>query len=404
MTFNGDPLDSRITILETYINRKQVLKREQLEMPEVCYPLKVVRCDQCMLVQLSYVVPPEILYQNEYPYEASMTKTGQSHFDAFANSVTESFNLSKGDLVVDIGSNVGVLLQGFKKRGCSVLGIDPAENIAQIAEKNGIETIPDFFTQKVINKVIKNYGKAKIVTATNVFAHVDDLHAFMKGIDTLLDEDGIFIIEAPYLMHLLDNLEYDTIYHEHLSYLSLIPLVPFFHHRDFELFDVKQVDIHGGSNRMFISRKGKMPVSSQVLTLIKDEEEKDIYSIDFLNEFAKRVKKNRLELIALLRSLKGKGARIAGVSAPAKGMTLLNYCKIDDEYLEFITEKSKLKIGRFSPGSHFSVLPDSALITENIDYALLLAWNFKDEIMKNLEEFKNRGGQFIIPIPEPSII
>ena len=269
------------------------IKKEQLGGPEPCYPLKVVRCDRCMLVQLSYIVPPEILFKDDYPYESSMTKAGRLHFDAFAQSVVEEFNLSKGDLVVDIGSNVGVLLKGFKDRGCRVMGIDPAENIARIAEKNGIPTIPDFFTYEVARDIAKKHGHAKIITGTNVFAHIDDLNALLEGIDYLLDEDGIFIIEAPYLVHLLDNLEYDTIYHEHLSYLSLVPLVPFFHKCGFELFDVKQVDIHGGSIRMFISRKEKRKVTAKVFDLLKYERDNDIYSMDNLTNFARKVEKKQ---------------------------------------------------------------------------------------------------------------
>lgn len=380
------------------------IKKEQLNEPETHYPLKVVRCDHCNFIQLSYVVPPEILYQNDYPYEASMTMTGQSHFDAFAESAVEFFKLTKGDLVVDIGSNVGVLLKGFKKRGCRVLGIDPAENIAIIAEKHGIPTIADFFSREVVANAVDKYGKAKIITGSNVFAHIDDLYSLMKGIDDFLDDDGIFIVEAPYLMHLINNLEYDTIYHEHLSYLSLTPLVPFFNSCGYELFDAKQVDIHGGSIRLFISRKEKRKVTANVTELLEYEEDNKIYSIEKLLDFARKVEENRANLVSLLRSLKSNGKRIAAVSAPAKGMTLLNYCNIGSELLEFLTEKSKLKIGRYAPGNHLPVMPDSALLTENIEYALLLAWNFKDEIISNLSEFKKKGGKFIIPIPEPIIL
>ena len=377
---------------------------EQLDAPETAYPLIVVRCDQCMLIQLSYVVPPEILYQEDYPYESSTTRTGREHFDAFAAAAIEQFKLKQNDLACDIGSNVGVLLSGFKNRGMRVLGFDPAGNIAQIAEKNGIPTIADFFNVTVAANAAAKHGRAKVITGSNVFAHIDNLMELMHAVDKLLDDDGVFIVEAPYLVHLLDNLEYDTIYHEHLSYLSLTPLAPFFRNCGFELFDVKQMDIHGGSIRLFVGRAGRHPIGKQVLDMLKIEEERKIHSLETLYAFAQRVKKNRFDLQAMLRDLKHQGKRIAGVSAPAKGMTLLNYCKIDNEYLEFVTEKSLLKIDRYTPGTHLPVKPDSALMTENIDYALLLAWNFKDEIMKNLSAFKARGGKFIIPIPAPTII
>tara|TARA_B100000315_G_scaffold74900_2_gene68627 strand:+ start:5200 stop:6423 length:1224 start_codon:yes stop_codon:yes gene_type:complete len=382
----------------------QFRRIEQLSEPEIHYPLKVVRCDKCMFIQLNYVVSPEILYRNDYPYESSITKTGREHFKEFALSVIKLFNLSKNDLVIDIGSNVGVLLDVFKNEGCRVIGIDPAVNIVRIAEKNNVETIPEFFSIEVAKKIIKSYGKAKIITASNVFAHIDDLNSMMNGIDCLLDEDGVFIVEAPYLVNLLNKLEYDTIYHEHLSYLSLVPLIPFLYECGFELFDVSQVDIHGGSIRLFISRKNKRKVSKAIHEHLTYENENAIYSIDNLIQFAKKVEKNRDDLVWLLKSLKREGKQIAGVSAPAKGMTLLNYCKIGKETLCFLTEKSTLKIGRFAPGNNLPVYTDSALIENNIDYALLLAWNFKDEIMKNLTQFKGNGGKFIIPIPEPTII
>jgi hypothetical protein len=378
--------------------------KEQLDEPEIHYPLKVVRCDQCLFIQLSYVVPPGILYRNDYPYESSVTQAGRSHFDSFAESVIDKFDLSKGDLVIDVGSNVGVLLHGFQDRGCKVLGFEPAENIAEIAKKNDILTMPVFFSPDTAKEAVEQHGKAKILTASNVFAHIDDLDAMMTAVDSLLDKDGVFIVEAPYAVHLLDKLEYDTIYHEHLSYLSLIPLVPFFQKCHFELFDVTQVDIHGGSIRLFISRKSEREVSSRVEELLKYEQEHDIHLLETLQNFSKRVEENRDNLVTLLRSLKSEGKRIAAVSAPAKGMTLLNYCKIDSEILEFVTEKSTLKINKYTPGTHLPVLPDSALLTEDIDYALLLAWNFKDEIIKNLSAFREAGGKFIIPIPEPVIV
>ena len=382
----------------------QFLKKEQLSEPETNYPLVVVRCDHCMFVQLNYVVPPDILYQHDYPYESSVTKTGRKHFDTFAESVIKEFNVLPTDLAIDIGSNVGVLLNGFKQRGIRILGIDPAENIADIAKKNGIPTIVGFFQTGIAKKVLKKYNRAKIITGSNVFAHIDNLVCFMEEVDKLLMPDGILIIEAPYLSNLIHNLEYDTIYHEHLSYLSITPLVPFFQKCSFEIFDVEQMEIHGGSNRLFVARSGEQKARPSVEALLKAEDECKIHTLDTLNTFARDVANNRTELVSLLRDLKAQGKNIACVSAPAKGMTLLNYCQIGSDIIDFVTEKSELKIGSFTPGMHLEVKPDSALIDENIDYALLLAWNFKNEIMKNLPQFKSRGGKFIIPIPKPTII
>ena len=380
------------------------LSPERLEEQEVYYPLEVFICNNCSLVQIGYVVSPEILFQNEYPYEASITKTGVKHFHSLAKEASSRFDLSSEDLVVDIGSNVGVLLQGFKNHGAEVLGIEPARNISEIAIKNSITTINDFFSEDLASKIVKERKKAKIVTGTNVVAHIDDHHSLVRALDILLDEEGVFIFEAPYLVDLIENLEYDTIYHEHLSYLSVKPMNTLFHKFGMEIFDVEKVVIHGGSLRYFVSRENTYPISNNVNKSLELEKEKKIYVIDRLNNFAKSVQRNREELIWMLKSIKHKGKRIAGVSASAKGMTLLNYCKIGPEILDFITEKSTLKIGKYTPGTHIPILHDSELIKQMPDYALLLAWNFADEIMKNLKDYKDAGGKFIIPIPKPHII
>lgn len=380
------------------------LSPERLAEPEVYYPLEVFICRDCSLVQLGYVVPPEILFQRDYPYEASTTKTGVNHFHSFAKEVFLRFKLSFGDLVIDIGSNVGVLLEGFKNQGAKVLGIDPAKHIAETANRRGIETRADFISEDLASKIVKEKGLAKIVTATNVVAHIADHHSLLRSLDTLLDKKGVFIFEAPYLVDLIENLEYDTIYHEHLYYLSVKPMNLLFHKFGMEIFDLEKVTIHGGSLRYFAARKGSHPVSDNVKKFLDLENEKRIYEIATLKNFAKAVQANREKLTWLLRSLKHEQKRIVGVSAPAKGMTLLNYCKIGSETLDFLTEKSTLKIGKYAPGTHIPIVPDSELIKEKPDYALLLAWNFAEEIIENLKEYKEAGGKFIIPIPEPRIV
>lgn len=377
----------------------------RLEEPEVYYPLEVFICNNCSLVQLGYVVPPEILFQQDYPYESSTTETGRKHFYSLARDAYQRFKLKPDDLVIDIGSNVGELLQGFKNAGTSnVLGIEPAPNIYQIAHKNGIESINEFISEKLAFEIIKTKGKAKIVTATNVVAHINDQHALVRAVNMLLAERGIFIFEAPYLVTLIDNLEYDTIYHEHLSYLSVKPMTRLFQQFGMEIFDVLEISIHGGSLRYFVGRKGDYPISNNMTRLLEMEEAKKVYDIERLSEFARSVHKNREELTWLLKSIKHDGKRVVGVSAPAKGMTLLNYCKIGSETLDFITEKASLKIGKYTPGTHIPVLPDAELIRQMPDYALLLAWNFAEEIIKNLNEYRQAGGKFIIPVPEPRIV
>ncbi|GAG12874.1 unnamed protein product, partial [marine sediment metagenome] len=239
----------------------QFLRKEQLREPEVYYPLEVMICTDCGLAQLSYVVSPEVLYRRDYPYESSITKAGQRHWAEFARTVTERLKLGSDDLVVDIGSNVGVLLEAFKANGTRILGVDPASNIVRIAERRGIETLCEFFSIDVARQILSDKGEATVITGTNVFAHIDHLDSLMEAVDVLLNERGVYIIEAPYFVNLIENLEYDTIYHEHLSYLSVKPLVRFLSRFGMEIFDIEQRDIHGGSFRVYVTRTGRMPVS-----------------------------------------------------------------------------------------------------------------------------------------------
>ncbi|MDO8482907.1 MAG: methyltransferase domain-containing protein, partial [bacterium] len=372
-------------------------------------PLRVLLCKDCGLSQLSHIVDPRILYQHDYPYEQSTTKTGQSHWDSFATSVTNNLNLKKGDVIVDIGSNVGTLLKSFKKLGMETVGIDPAPNIAAIANKeHGVKTICDFFGMNSAKKVKKLVGAAKVVVGANVFAHIDNLDEVMRAVKFLLKKDGVFVFESPYFKHLVDSLEYDTIYHEHLSYLSVKPLIPFFEKFSLQIFLIKETDIHGGSFRVFVGRKGARPIDKSVQEFLRVEKESKLHEMETMLAFAKRVRQNRDELMTLIEKLLHEGKKVAAVSAPAKGMTLLNYIGVSNRHIELISEKARLKIGRFAPGGHggghIPVVSDEELLKENVDYALLLAWNFSKEIIDNLKNFSDKGGKFIIPIPKPRIV
>jgi SAM-dependent methyltransferase len=382
----------------------QFLRPDQLQEPETYYPLCVASCRKCGLAQLDHVVSPEILYRRDYPYESSTTKFGRQHWLEFATTVTKRLGLNAKSLVIDVGSNVGVLLESFRQQGTRVLGIDPASNIVRLAEKRGIETVDEFFAHPVAVKVAKQHGKAALITATNVFAHVHDLRDFMLGVDHLLEPRGVFIFEAPYFGNLVNQVEFDTIYHEHLSYLSLEPIVEFLAELNMEVFDVQERDIHGGSFRVFVARKGSYPTEATVQTFLDREKKIKLRDDSTLKKFATAVEDNRRSLMTLLHDLKKDGKKIAGVSAPAKGMTLLNYCRIGPELLDFVTEKSTLKIGRFTPGTHIPVVSDDVLVQQKVDYALLLAWNFAEEIMGNLKDFRKGGGKFILPVPVPRVV
>lgn len=376
------------------------LTPERLHEPETHFPLRVVECDACRLVQLDYTVDRSTLYSPDYPYLSSTTITGRAHYHGMASRIVHRFS-TWGELAVDIGSNVGVLLGGFRQQGSMrVLGIEPVPPIARMANLAGIDTISSFFSSDLATDIVKSRGRAFVITGTNVVAHIHDLHDLARGISILLAPRGVFVFEAPYLLDLVSQGAYDTIYHEHLSYLSVSPVNRLFHLYGMEVIDVEPQPIHGGTLRYFVAARGDYPVSTVV-----SEFERREHDLSFsAPSFANRITEHRRALVSMLSSLRTSGHTIAAVSAPAKGMTLLNTCGLGPHLLDFVTEKSETKIGRFTPGTHLPVLPDSALLDRRPDYALLLAWNFADEIIANNAAYRERGGKFIVPIPFPQIV
>ena len=380
------------------------LSFDELSKEEESFPLNVYFCKNCGLSQLGYLVPPEKLFNENYAYESITTKGRRENHKQLADYVCKEFDIDKNSLVVDIGSNVGVLLTYFKENGMRIIGVDASSNVVNSANSNNIKTILGFFNDDIVDKIISEEGNAKVITGTNLFAHIQNYDLFIVALKKLLTKDGIFVFQVPHILQLLKNIEYDTIYHEHISYFGLKPLIQFFKNHDMELFDVIETEIDGGSIRCFVSRKGQKPISSNIEKILKIEEEEGVYYIERLKKFANDVQNQKKQLLDLLTTLKQKGKNIVGVGAPAKGITLLNYCKIDTNILDYITEKSTLKIGKFTPGMHIPVKPDTTLIDKKPDFALILAWNFAEEIMKNLEDYTAKGGKFIIPIPIPKII
>ena len=378
--------------------------KRELAQKEKHFPLTVCICISCKFVQLGYILPPKSMFNSKYAYESSTTQFRTEVYFDMAKDLCKRFKLKPNSLVVDIGSNIGLLLKGFKKQKMKVLGVDPSSNIAKMAIDSGIETLIKFFNSNVASKIVKKYGSASIITATNVFAHVDDLNSFMKSCKILLKEDGVFVFQSPYLYHLIKNNEFDTIYHEHVSYLSITPLIPFFKKFDLEIFDINENKIDGGSIRCYIGRKGIHPISSKIQKYVNLEKKSGVHTMKKLNEFSLKVKKQKKEVVSLLKKLKQENKRIVVVSAPAKGTVLLNYCGINEKIIDYATEKSSIKIGKYMPGTKIEVVHDDFLNEDSPDYALLLAWNFADEIMDNLKNFKKKGGKFIIPIPRLKII
>ena len=327
----------RILDLGFHPHSDHFLTSDELNVPETFYPLRVDICASCGFWQLDHVVDPKTLYQINYLYDASVTKGGWNHFHELAESVCRRFSIKPDSLAIDIGSNVGVLMDGFRQQGLRVIGVDPAPNIALHATVKGFPTIVDFFTASLASGIKKAMGPAAIITATNVFAHIDDLDDLARAVSHLLSPKGLFIVEVPHVLTLVKNTEYDTIYHQHLSYVGIKPLIPFFRRHGLELFDAEERNIHGGTIRLFISRKAAYPVTPAIKQMITAEEKAKVYDPAYIKKtFSREVARQRAELIDLLRDLKSKGKKIVGVSAPAKGNTLLNYCHITPDLLDYI--------------------------------------------------------------------
>lgn len=379
------------------------LREEDLDTQEAYYPLDMYFCQDCGLVQLGYVVPPEVMFR-DYPYVSGTTVTLTNHFHQLAQHIVGRFDLPPGSGIVDIGSNDGTFLKGFKKLGMRVLGVDPAINIAKIANEAGIETIPEFFGREIAERIVTERGKMTVLTAAGVFYHIPDLDGVVEGVKMLLADDGIFVVQANYLLDMLEKTSFDNIYHEHLHYYSLKPLTVLFRRFDMEVFHVERHPIHGGSIIAYV-RKGISPTTEEsVDALLALEEERGLSRLETYHQFALKVGRVREKLLATLEDLKGKGKRIAAYGAPAKGNTMLNYCQIGPDLLEYAVEKNPLKAGLFTPGTHIPVISEDEASQNQPDYYLVLPWNFLDEFLQKEKGFRDRGGRFIVPIPEPYII
>lgn len=354
-------------------------------------------------MQLGDVVPPEILFK-DYIYVSGTSNTLRTHFEGMAKEVVEKFGLNSDSMVIDIGSNDGTLLRCFQGLKIKTLGVEPATNVAKLAREKGIETINDFFDEKIARR-IRGEAKVGAVLATNVFAHVNDLDDFLHGIKILLDDTGVFVIEVPYLVDLLEKMLFDTIYHEHLSYFALEPLATLFDRFDMKIIDVKRVDSHGGSIRVYVVRStSSFQPTESVTRLLQLENRFRLSSPETYLDFASQLKLLKEKLVSMLKRFKAEGNKIVGYGAPAKGNTLLNYCKIGTDILDYIVDESPLKQGLYTPGAHIPVLPTRQIRVDRPDYVLLLAWNYATEILEREREYRRTGGKFIVPIPEPRII
>jgi novobiocin biosynthesis protein NovU/D-mycarose 3-C-methyltransferase len=380
------------------------LKPEEVANYKISLPLRVVLCPDCSLVQLADTVDPRILYSH-YAYVTSTSKTMDTHLNKMMTHLLTTARLGSGSKVLEIASNTGVFLKKFKEQGCEVLGIEPAGNIADVALATAIPTRKEFFNAATAGKLKAEWGAADLILGRHVFAHIDDLRDLVAGLEAVSHAETLIAFEVPYLVDFFEHTEYDTIYHEHLSYISVRAIEALVKDSAFMLSRVDHYPIHGGSILFHLRhRSSKAAPHASVAQALEKEKQMRLAEPVTWEAFAQRVNHIRTGLPALLRKLKAQGKRIIGYGASAKGNTLLNTCGITTKELDYIIDNTPFKQDKIAPGSWIPVRPPERLLKEQPDYALLLAWNFAPEIIARETEYQRRGGRFIVPIPEPRIV
>jgi novobiocin biosynthesis protein NovU/D-mycarose 3-C-methyltransferase len=370
---------------------------------EECFPLAVASCQNCGLVQLDYVVPAERLYR-DYIYVSSTSEGVTAHANALSESLVRQYGWGASDLIVEVASNDGTVLKAFQRRNVRVLGVEPALNIAAIAERDGVPTIAEFFNPASARTVLSGHGRAAGILGRHVFAHVDDVHGFFEAVEACLAPEGVFVVEVPYLADFLEKREFDTIYHEHLSYVSLEPMARLSEMHGFELVDVERGSLHGGVIILHMRRKGVGEPSARLRRMLDTERLLKLSHPSSLQAFVRGVTEWKEKFEALVGGLAASGARFIGYGAAAKANTLLNYCPDVARSLTRILDRSPHKQGRFTPGTHIRVEPAEGWEAFGATHMVVLAWNFHQEIMRQMKGFEDRGGRFIVPIPTPRVV
>jgi hypothetical protein len=381
-----------------------LLHFKNLNCKQKKYPLNLLRCQYCGLVQIDYVVNPKELFHTNYPYRSGITKDLKKNLEKISSHVSRNIQNKSKKLIIDIGSNDGSILNGFKKLGFNVLGVEPT-NIAKLANAEGIETIQDFFSFSTSKKIKEKYGKATIITASNVFAHVSKLSDLLKGIHNLLDDDGVFVSESHYLGSIIERFQFDSIYHEHLKYYSIKPMIKLFEKHNFTFEKVEKISNYGGSIRVYAKKiKKNFSVGKSVSKLLKQEIKKGYYKKSTYDLFAKKIVKFKDVFSRKIQNLKKKKNSIIGIGCPGRAMTLLEYCGLDNKILDYIAEQNtSLKIGLFTPGTKIPVVDEKRAIISPPDYGILLSWHYADSIIKNLKKKKFKP-KIIVPLPSIRIV
>ena len=380
-----------------------LLTKDTLGNPETYYPLRLMVCPESGLGQIDYVLGNKICFPIDYPYRPGISKPLVEHLKRLADEVISDNKLESNSLVVDVGSNDGTLLSFFKKRGMKVLGVEPT-NMAKAANKDGVKTIQDFFTEKVAKDIVKKHGQAKIITMTNVFAHMATLGEVMRGVAILLDKEGSFVSESQYLLDVFEGNQFDEIYHDHIRIYSLKSLTKLFPYYGMEVFDARRVQTREGSIKVYAGWIGKHLISPNVKRLLNAEENANLFSPDGWAKFRERVTKQKNKFLELLSEVKKKGLTLVADSCPTRGVVLLNYYGLDKNALPYVSQLPRTeKIGKFIPGTHTPIVSNEIILKKQPDYILILAWHYSDYIINN---WKRKGvrSKFIIPLPEFEII
>jgi len=381
------------------------LNEAQLNEPEVFYPLRVMVCEKCFLVQVDEYKKSSDIFNHDYAYFSSYSTSWLAHSKRYTEMMTERFGFNKDSLVIEVASNDGYLLQYFKERNIPVLGIEPTANTAAVAESKGIPSVVDFFGVKLAKRLAGEGKKADLLLGNNVLAHVPDINDFVGGMKTILKDKGVVTMEFPHLYQLVLNSQFDTIYHEHFSYLSLITVKQIFEAQGLELFDVQEIPTHGGSLRIFAKHKedNSKEISKNVADVYAKEKTAGMLSIDYYCNFQSKVETIKNDLLEFLLAQKKAGKKVAAYGAAAKGNTLLNYCGVKKDLISFVVDANPHKQDKYLPGSHIPICKESKIILEKPDFIIILPWNLKDEISSQLSYMRDYGAQFVVPIPKLEI-